>query len=165
MASYFGQDEETLDLMVIRDAVVNNYIPPLQAFDSLSYLSYRFGHAVFDFIEQDYGKEGVRNFIYEYRKVLLTGNVEKAVKEAFGTDIDAFNRNFNRFLRKKYLPVLMEKKSPDDYGKEIGIHERGVFTFSPTISPSGELVAALSSPRWTSTSSSCRGRTGRRSRT
>jgi WD40 repeat protein len=147
MASYFGQDEETLDLMVIRDAVVNNYIPPIQQLDQLSYLNYRFGHAVFDYIEQDYGKEGVRNFIYEYRKVLLTGNIEKAVKEAFGTDIDAFNRNFNRFLRKKYLPVLLEKKSPDDYGKEIGIHDRGVFTFSPTLSPSGELIAALASPK------------------
>jgi len=147
MASYFGQDEETLDQMAIRDAVVNNYIPPIQALDQLSYLNYRFGHAVFDFIEQDYGKEGVRNFVYEYRKVLLTGNVEKAVKEAFGTDIDAFNRNFNRYLRKKYFPVLLEKKSPDDYGPEIGIHKPGAFTFSPTISPSGELVAALASPK------------------
>jgi hypothetical protein len=147
MASYFGQDEETLDRMVIRDAVVNNVIPPIQAFDSLSYLSYRFGHAVFDFIEQDYGTEGVHNFIYEYRKVLLTGNVEKAVKEAFGIDMDTFNRNFQRYLRKKYFPVLLEKKSPDDYGKEIGIHEQGVFTFSPTLSPSGELVAALASPK------------------
>jgi Tol biopolymer transport system component len=147
MASYFGQDEESLDRMVIRDAVVNNFIPPIQALDSLSYLNYRFGHAVFDFIEQDYGQEGVRNFVYEYRKVLLTGNIEKAVKEAFGTDIEAFNRNFNRYLRKKYFPVLLEKKSPDDYGKEIGIHEQGVFTFSPTISPSGELIAALASPK------------------
>lgn len=147
MASYFGNDEESLDRMVIRDAVVNNYIPPIQAFDSLSYLSYRFGHAVFDFIEQDYGTEGVHNFIYEYRKVLLTGNVAKAIKEAFGVDMDTFNRNFQRYLRLKYFPVLLEKKSPDDYGIQIGIHEEGVFTFSPTLSPSGELVAALSSPK------------------
>lgn len=147
MASYYGQDEENLDRMVIRDAVVNNYIPPIQQLDQLSYLNYRFGHAVFDFMEQEYGKEGVHNFVYEYRKVLLTGNIEKAVKEAFGTDIDAFNRNFNRFLRKRYFPVLMEKKSPDDYGKEIGVHEPGAFTFSPTLSPSGELIAALASPK------------------
>jgi len=147
MASYFGQDEDSLDRMFIRDAVVNNSIPPIQYLDNLSYLNYRYGHAVFDFIEKDYGKEGVRNFVYEYRKVLLTGNVEKAVKEAFGTDINAFNRNFNRFLRQRYFPVLLEKKSPDDYGKEIGITTPGVFTFSPTISPSGELVAAIASPK------------------
>ncbi len=147
MASYFGQDEDNLDRMVIRDAVVSNTIPPIQAFDQLSYMSYRFGHAVFDYIEKDFGKEGVRNFVYEYRKVLLTGNIEKAVKEAFGIDIQAFNRNFNRFLRQRYYPVLLEKKSPDDYGKEIGLHDPGMYTFSPTISPSGELVAALATPQ------------------
>jgi Tol biopolymer transport system component len=147
MASYFGQDEDNLDRMFIRDAVVNNGIPPIQRLDALSFMNYRYGHAVFDYIEQDFGKEGVRNFVYEYRKVLLTGNVEKAVKEAFGMDIEAFNRNFNRFLRRKYFPVLLEKKSPDDYGKEIGLHQPGVYTFSPTISPSGELVAALASPK------------------
>jgi WD40 repeat protein len=146
MASYYGQDEENLDRMVIRDAVVNNYIPPIQTFDQAAYISYRFGHAVFDFIEQEYGKEGVHNFIYEYRKVLLTGNIEKAVKEAFDTDIDTFNRNFNRFLRKRYLPVLMDKKSPDDYGKQVGGLQPGVFSSSPTLSPSGELIAALAAP-------------------
>jgi len=146
MASYMAQDEDTLDQMAIRDAVVNNYIPPLQYLDQLSYLNYRFGHAVFDYIEKEYGKEGVRSFIYEYRKVLLTGNIPKAVKEALGVEIEAFDRNFNRFLRQKYFPVLLEKKSPDDYGKEVGIRQPGVFSFSPTISPSGELIAALASP-------------------
>lgn len=147
MASYFGQDEENLDRMVIRDAVVNNVIPPIQHLNFPGYLNYRYGHAVFDFIEKKYGKEGVRNFIYEYRKVLLTGNIEKAVKEAFGIDIEAFNREFNRYLRKKYFPVLLEKKSPDDYGKEVGFKRPGIYTFSPTLSPSGELIATLATPK------------------
>jgi WD40-like Beta Propeller Repeat len=147
MASYFGRDEENFDRMVIRDAVVNNVIPPIQSLDFTGYLNYRYGHAVFDFIEQKFGKEGVRNFVYEYRKVLLSGNIEKAVKEAFGIDIDAFNREFNVYLRKKYFPVLLEKKSPDDYGKEVGLKRPGIYTFSPTLSPSGELIAALATPK------------------
>jgi WD40 repeat protein len=146
MASYFGQDEDNLDRMAIRDAVVNNYIPPLEYLDQLSYLNYRFGHAVFDYMEKEYGKEGVRSFIYEYRKVLLTGNIPKAIKEAFGIEIQTFDRNFNRYLRQKYFPVLLDKKSPDDYGKEVGIKEPGIYSFSPTLSPSGELIAALSTP-------------------
>ena len=146
MASYFGQDEDNLDRMAIRDAVVNNYIPPLQYLDQLSYLNYRFGHAVFDYMEKEYGKEGVRSFIYEYRKVLLSGNIQKAIKEAFGIEIETFDRNFNRYLREKYFPVLLEKKSPDDYGKEVGIRHPGIFSFSPTLSPSGELIAALATP-------------------
>ena len=68
-------------------------------------------------------------------KVLVTGQIGRAIKESFGYDIDEFNRRFNRYLRKKYFPVLLEKKSPDDYGEQIGVRERGSFTFSPTISP------------------------------
>ncbi len=147
MASYLAQDETNLDRMVIRDAVVNNILPPIQDLRQLTFLTYRYGHAIYDFIEQEQGKEGLRNFIFEYRKVLLTGNVEKAIKEGLGYDVDEFNRRFNRYLRKKYFPVLLEKKAPEDYGKEIGIKKEGVPTFSPTPSPSGELVAVLAAPR------------------
>lgn len=147
MASYLGQDEDNVDRMVIRDAVVNNFVPPIQELSRLGFLTYRFGHAVFDFIEQEHGKEGLRSFIFEYRKVLLTNNLPKAVREAFGLEMDEFNRRFNRFLRKKYLPLLLDKKAPEDYGKEIGLKKEGVFTFSPTPSPSGELVAVLASPK------------------
>ncbi|ANM30259.1 hypothetical protein ABI59_12710 [Acidobacteria bacterium Mor1] len=145
MASYLADDENNIDRMAIRDAVVNNILPPIQALNVLSFLTYRYGHAIFDYIEQEHGIEGVRTFIFEFRRVLLTNNIGKAVEEAFGYDIDEFNRRFNRFLRRRYFPVLLEKKSPDDYGTEIGV--RGVYTFSPAISPSGELIAALSAPR------------------
>ena len=149
MASYFADDENNFDRMVIRDAVVNNFLPPIEAFSNQSFYAYRYGHAAFDFIEQEHGKEGLRNFIYEYRKVLLANAIEKAVKDSFGYDLEEFNRRFNRYLRKKYFPVLLEKKSPDDYGTRIGLKKRGqsISTISGALSPSGELIAAFSSPK------------------
>lgn len=146
MASYIANDEDNLDRMAIRDAVANNVLPPIQALGVLSFLTYRYGHAVFDYIEQEHGKEGLRSFLFEFKKVLLTNNIGKAIKEAFGYDIDEFNRRFNRYLRNKYFPVLLEKKSPDEYGTEIRF-KRSQFNFSPTLSPSGELVAALAAPK------------------
>ena len=77
---------------------------------------------------------------------MLSNNFVKAIKDTLGYDIDEFDRRFRRYLRKKYLPVLMDKKSPDDHGSEIGFKKPGVFTFSPSLSPSGELVAVLGSP-------------------
>lgn len=150
LASYLGQDESNIDRMVIRDAVVNNYIPPLRFMDPAyvdGFLVYRFGHAIFDYIESVHGKEGVRNFLFEYRKVLLTNNIEKALKEAFNMDFTEFDSHFSKYLRHKYFPALMEKQEPLDYGKEIGIKKPGKYTFSPTLSPSGELVAALATPK------------------
>jgi len=147
LASYLAKDEDNIDQMVIRDAVVNNILPPIQALSQVTFLTYRYGHAVFDYIEKEHGPEGLRSFLFEFKKVVLTGNIGRAIKESFGYDVDEFDRRFNRYLRKKYFPVLLEKKSPDEYGTEIGVKKRGVFTFSPTISPSGELVAALASPK------------------
>src|SRR4029453_1175732 len=56
LASYMADDEDSIARMIIRDAVVNGLVPPITKVQGVSYLfSYRFGHAVFDFIEQEFG--------------------------------------------------------------------------------------------------------------
>jgi Tol biopolymer transport system component len=147
LASYLAQDEDNLDRMAIRDAVVNNILPPIQALNVVTFLTYRYGNAIFDYIEQEHGIEGLRSFLFEFKKVLLTGSVGRAIKEAFGYDIDEFNRRFNRYLRQKYFPVLLDKKSPDEYGTEISLRRGAGITFSPSLSPSGQLVVALAAPK------------------
>jgi WD40 repeat protein len=146
MASFIAKDEDNFDRTIIRDAVVNNIIPPVENLNQLSVLTYRYGRAIFDFMDQEWGPSGLRNFVWEYRKNLLTNNIGKTIREAFGIELDEFNRRFNRYLRKKYFPVLMEKLEPGDTGKEIGLRKPWQFTFSPALSPSGELIAALATP-------------------
>jgi Tol biopolymer transport system component len=143
LASYLAKDENNIDQLVIRDAVINGLVPPITRVTGVSFLTYRYGHAAFDFIESEWGAEGLRTFISEYRRVLLSSNIEKSIKEAFGIDAEEFDRLFKRYLRKKYLPTLLEKGEPEDYGKEIGIKLPGVATVSPVLSPSGDLVAVL----------------------
>jgi hypothetical protein len=146
MASYVADDEDSFDQMIIRDAVVNNVVPSIRQLNVLSFLTYRFGNAIFAFIEENFGEEGLRNFIFEYRKALLANNVDKAVRDSFGWELDEFDRNYHRFLRRKYLPTLIDKMSPDDYGREIGLRKPGQVTLAPALSPSGELVATLATP-------------------
>jgi WD40 repeat protein len=143
LASHMARDEDNLDIMVIRDAVIHGLVPPITKVRGLTFLTYRFGQAAFDFIEQEWGREGITTFLSEYRRILLSRNIEKAIKEAFGIEADEFDRRFQKYLRRKYLPALLEKDEPADYGKEIGIKLPGVVTFSPTLSPSGDLVAVL----------------------
>ncbi len=145
LASFMAKDESNLDIMVIRDAVVNGLVPPIHQLNVLTFLTYRFGAAAFQFIEDRWGPEGLRNFLWEYRRVLVSGNIGKALKEAFGMEPEEFDRQFQKYLQKKYLPFLLTKKEPEDYGREIGLKEKQLFiqTFSPAISPSGELAAVL----------------------
>ncbi len=143
LASFMARDEDSIDQMIIRDAVVNGLVPPITRVYGLNFLTYRFGHAAFDFIEQEFGPEGIRSFLAEYRKVLLTGSIEKSIKESFGTDADEFDRRFRRYLMKKYVPLLLERNEPEDHGTEIGTKLPGVFSFSPALSPSGDLIAIM----------------------
>lgn len=147
MASYVADDESSLDQMVIRDAVVNNTLPPIQSLNSVTFLTYRYGNAIFQYMEDEHGIEGVRTFLFEFKKILLTGNVGKAIKESFGYDIDEFNRRFARYLRKKYFPILLEKKSPDEYGTALAPRRYPTrFAMGPAVSPSGELIATMAVP-------------------
>ncbi len=148
LASHLGQDEDNFDRMIIRDAVVNGLIPPIHRVQGVNFIIYRYGQAAFDFIEERYGSEGIRNLLWEYRKSLLANNVAKPIKDAFGLEADEFDRQFKKFLQKKYLPALLDKKEAEDYGKEIAPktksdYEKEYVTFSPALSPSGELIAAL----------------------
>jgi len=143
LASYMAKDEDNLDRMVIRDAVVNGLVPPITKVQGASYLVYRFGHAVFDFIEKEFGQEAIRSFLIEYRKILLSANVSKAIKETFAVEADEFDRRFRRYLLKKYVPLLLENNEPEDHGKDVGIKLPDVFTFSPALSPSGDLIAVM----------------------
>lgn len=143
LASYMAKDEDNVDRMIIRDAVIHGLVPPITKVYGSAYIVYRYGHAAFDFIESKWGAEGIRTFLSEYRRILLSANIERAIKEAFGIEAEEFDRLFGRYLRKKYLPTLLEKGEPQDYGKEIGFKLPGVVTFSPVLSPSGDLVAVL----------------------
>ena len=150
MASYLAQDESSLDQMIIRDAVIYGLIPPIHRVQVTNFLTYRFGHAAFAFIEEKYGQEGLRTFIAEFRKSLLTNNIEKPIQDAFGIDGDEFDRQFKKYLQRRYLPILLEKKEPQDYGREIAKKnpkEADVVNFSPALSPSGDLLAVLTT-RW-----------------
>jgi hypothetical protein len=69
MASYMAKDESARDKMYLRDAVVNDRIPSV-ASNFGGFFAYRFGHAVFDFIEERWGKEGYMDFVIETRNTL-----------------------------------------------------------------------------------------------
>ena len=147
MASYMAKDESSRDKMFLRDAVVNDQIPSV-SLDFGGFFAYRFGHAVFDFIEDRWGKDGFLDFVYEARNG-LGSRVDRAVKRTFKLEVEDFDAEFRRWLRKKYLAQLIVTGEPGDFGRLFRVEANGRTTYeiSPTASPSGDLVAAFSSYR------------------
>ena len=141
MASYVADDESNLDKMYLRDVAVNGGFGSLGAFSGLSYVAYRVGNAAFRYIEDQYGIEGIRNFLWQYRKN-ITGSITSAIERAFETEVEDFDRDFRKYLRRRYINLLPIKEEPDDFAREIRTRKT-INTLSPELSPSGDLFAAI----------------------
>jgi hypothetical protein len=144
MASYFGNDEDDKDRMYLRDAVNQDLIPPITKVNIEGYPAYRYGHAVFDFIEAEWGKDAVRDFVFEYRS-FLGRDVSIALRRAFEIQPDDFDLKFRRYLRRKYLPLLASKGEASEYGERfrVGSSRGESFEIGAAPSPSGDFVATL----------------------
>ena len=80
-------------------------------------LVYNLGHAVFDFIEARFGKEGLRQFLFALRKSVIGGG-EDAYEEAFKMKPDEFDQAFERYLKERFKP-FRDKERPADYGRDL----------------------------------------------
>ena len=144
MASFMEGEESARDKMFVRDAVVNDMIPPITQGGASGFFAYRFGYAVFEFMVDKWGREGFRDFLIEFRNT-LGGRVGRAIERAFQMSPPDFDMEFRRWLRKKYLAELLETGEPSDFGRlfRIGRNPSSSAEISPKASPSGDLVAAF----------------------
>jgi WD40 repeat protein len=137
--------------MIVRDAALNNRIPDLIGNGHLysryplpRLPDYDFGHALFDFIEYKYGKNGIRDFWHSMKNSPLIGN-QNPIRRAFDEPVKEFGFEFKKYLRAKYKPFLM-RENPEDYSTPIGPEyplNPYYHAFSIALSPSGDIVAAL----------------------
>jgi hypothetical protein len=138
-----------LDLMTIRDAAVADIVPKMTELEGYGNtnnprLIYNLGHAVFEFIEAKYGKEGIRQYLFALRKSVIGGG-EDAYEEAFKMKPDEFDQAFERYLKERFKP-FRDKERPADYGRNLAPRrERTPYVAVASIepSPTGDLIAAF----------------------
>lgn len=143
MASYYGNDEDNKDRMILRDAVLADQVPEITQKGINGFFAYRFGHAVFDFVAAEWGKDAVRDLLFEFRNQ-IAGSLEKTVKRAFNVSGEDFDIKFRRYLRQRYLKILAEKGEPIDFGEKFKVEDTPSAELSPRAYPSGDFVAAMS---------------------
>jgi WD40 repeat protein len=137
-----------IDLMTVRDAAVADIVPKMSELEGYAgnnpRLIYNLGHAVFEFIEAKFGKEGIRQFLFSLRKSVIGGG-EDAYEEALKMKKDEFDSNFERYLKDRFKP-FRDKERPADYGRDLApnkekTHFAEALSIAP--SPSGDLIAAV----------------------
>jgi hypothetical protein len=142
-----------LDLMTVRDAAVADIVPKMS--DMQDYgnfnnprLVYNLGHAVFEFIESKWGKEGVRQFMFSLRKNVIGGG-DNAYEDSLKLAPEDFDQQFEKYLKDRFKP-FRDKERPVDYGKDLApkaekTHFSNALSAEP--SPSGDLIAVVTGNR------------------
>jgi hypothetical protein len=147
LADYMTGEWRPMDLMAVRDAAVADIIPKMSKLEGYSDVGgarmiYNLGHAIFEFIESRWGKEGLRSYLFSLRKSVIGGG-EDAYEEALKITAEEFDQQFDKYLKDRFKP-FRDKERPADYGRNLGPNPektpyRGVYTAEP--SPSGDLLA------------------------
>ena len=135
--------------MQVRDAAIADIVPKMTQMEGYgnsgnALLVYNLGHAVFEFMEAKWGKEGIRQYIFALRKSVIGGG-EDAYEEAFKMKKEEFDEAFDRYLKDRFKP-FRDKERPADYGRDLSPNkEKTHFAEALSIvpSPSGDLIAAV----------------------
>jgi hypothetical protein len=153
LADYMTGEWRPQDLMAVRDAAVADIIPKMSKLEGYSDVGgarmiYNLGHAIFEFIESKWGKDGLRAYLFALRKSVIGGG-EDAYEEAFKITAEDFDQQFDKYLKDRFKP-FRDKERPADYGRNLGPNPektpyRGVYTAEP--SPSGDLIAIFTGNR------------------
>ena len=100
--------------MAVRDAAVADIIPKMSKLEGYSDVGgarmiYNLGHAIFEFIESKWGKEGLR-YLFSLRKSVIGGG-EDAYEEAFKITAEEFDTEFEKHLKDRFKP-FRDKERP-----------------------------------------------------
>ena len=149
LADYMAGVWRPNDLMMVRDASLADILPAMsemQGYGGFANLRvvYNLGHAAFEFIEERWGKEGVRQFLFSLRKTVVGGGGD-IYKDAFDLPAEEFDNEFESWIRDRFA-AYRDKERPDDYGRDLApdpfeTNLTAVFSVEPA--PSGDLLAAF----------------------
>lgn len=133
----FDTDEDDF----LRDAVLNNYMPPISQLQG--YLWYRGGQSVWNYIVETYGREKIGEIFNDIKD---TRSVEQGFKEAIGLSVHELSKRWHAYLKKRYLPEIANYNSLNDVATQITKRQRtgsGSYNTSPALSPQGDRLAML----------------------
>ncbi len=108
--------------MSVRDAAVADIIPKMSRLEGYgdvggARMIYNLGHAIFEFIESKWGKDGLRSYLFSLRKSVIGGG-EDAYQEAFKITAEEFDQQFDKYLKDRFKP-FRDKERPADYGRNL----------------------------------------------
>jgi len=141
MAEYFSLRWDTRADMIIRDATMSGYLPPIKYLNY--YLAYQGGQSVFRYIAQKYGNQKIGEILH---KLQGSFRFEAAIKSALGIKLEELSEQWQKEMRKEYWPDIANRDESGDIARAITDHKktRNYLNIAPTLSPNGDKMVYLS---------------------
>lgn len=129
LAELWSTEWDVQGEMVMRDAVVSNYLVPLDEIDKISgtYLMYKEGQNILQFTAERYGEENILLLMENFWK---SSSFEDVFELTVGKDFEEFDEDWTYALKKKYYPILAEYDQPSGASKAIvttGFNSKPIF--------------------------------------
>ena len=87
LAEYTALGWDTNTDMYIRDAVINNYLAPIQYLSG--YYAYRGGQSLWNFIEEEYGRQKIAEIL---QRIKTTRSVEAGIQQSLGLSLEELDK-------------------------------------------------------------------------
>ncbi len=141
LAEYEALKWDTDTDMFIRDATVNQYLPPMQQL--YGYFAYRGGQSLFHYIANKYGEQKIGEIL---NRIKSTRSVEAGIRGSIGLTMEELSERWQKELKVEYWPDIAKREDPTDYARRLTDHKKdgGFYNTSPTLSPQGDKVAFIS---------------------
>ncbi|MFH0989262.1 MAG: BamA/TamA family outer membrane protein [bacterium] len=118
LAEFWSTEWDTQAEMVMRDAVLNTYVVPLDNIERIygSFLMYKEGQKILEFISERYGKEKILLLMENFWK---SSSFNEVMKMTLGKDYKEFDEEWMYALKKKYYPVMTATDLPHGVAKKV----------------------------------------------
>ncbi len=139
LAEYAALGWDTNSDMYVRDAVVNDYLAPIDRLGG--YFAYRGGQAVWDYVATQYGREKITEILQRLR---VSRSVNGSFKRATGLDLDDLSERWHDALKAVYFPEVAARENLDEIARPLVTDKNGgYYNTGAAISPQGDKVAFL----------------------
>lgn len=143
LAEYTALGWDTNTDMYIRDAVINNYLPPIQYLSG--YYSYRGGQSLWNYIVEEYGREKIAEIL---QSIKTSRSVEYGLRNSLGMNLSELSKAWTEALKKRYYPEVAERQRADAIATLLTKRGSfGTYNTSASISPQGDKVATITNSR------------------
>ena len=147
MAEYTTPGRNTIDEMVLRDAVLTDGLIPIETMNQVwgqgnVFLAYKQSHALMEYIAQQYGPEKISRILRLWDS---QHDTDKLMDRLIGIDLKTLDERWSAQMRKTYWPLLQTRDYTSEFAEKIGDDEN-IHSFSSACwSLSGDMLAVHSS--------------------